>query len=384
MPRVTFIDKTQNVPYDNGKNNASDVNDLKKGINTIYIKGQYYASDYGLVADGVTDNTAAFQAMINDVATKTIASEIYFDYGVYLISGQTLQDVWTGGANAIIQLPQNPLSNPMIVITFKGAVHPLISHFVWNGDPLRHGTVFKATFTNPTDNRDAAIFAGTSYNASNQEPNQNHVQLNIIDIICECPYDPKFTFFNLRYQMANRMENVIIYGGSTSLASSCYANAPVNDYAYGVKLPEENHTPNNPMDNVRVMGFYNGYMMSECMATRGVRASGCRRGFHMIFGWHISVHFDLHVYWCPIGIFCEQSRMNHIHKLRIFGYSVEHKGTVAGGGDWMNNVADVYDAENFLKGDMVYSSLQAGIGVSNFVKVGGTYFKCTAIEDVAV
>lgn len=349
-----------------GTNNSS--------IGMLSLYGQYFAKNYGLVGDGTTDDTAAFQAMIDDVSNKG-GGIIYFEAKTYLIAG-ALQD--TSLSNSQIKLPAVALTSQMITITLMGVQSPPLQFFIWNDLPITNSyTAFKTTLTGATGT--ASVFSGPY--SSTIDPTQNNVQLNLINLVCIAPPNPSFTFFNLKYQQANTTQNVLIYAGTTN---GYNVTQPTNTNAYGYKFPDENHTPNTIIDNLRIMGFYWGMQMSESIFAKGVRISSCYKAIDCVFGYHISVFYDLAVYGCAYGICSSASRNDNKNRLRVIGYGMEHAPSNKG---WLQNIADIYDPNNYLLGDLVYVSVLGGFGntsnAASFVKNGGANFLCTPLGSIA-
>ena len=79
--------------------NASNLNGIVNSFNNKSLNGQ----DFGMIGDGNTDNTAAFQAAIN--ATMTNGGTLYVPAGNYLITGQ----INLPNNNATHAAQQNPL-----------------------------------------------------------------------------------------------------------------------------------------------------------------------------------------------------------------------------------------------------------------------------------
>ena len=108
------------------------------------------AEDIGLVGDGVTDNTAALQAWLDDVSAAKVNSTLLVPDGLYIFSG-ALQD--TGRRNAQITLPIAAITDHAYSVTIKG-YHP-IPYIPWPdvSIPVPKGPIFRSTLASGSGTR---------------------------------------------------------------------------------------------------------------------------------------------------------------------------------------------------------------------------------------
>lgn len=84
--RITYTDKVQSIVNplpDVNQWKADDANEVKNSVNTLYnnTMGWYNVTSYGLVGDGTTDNSTAFQSIID---SAPLGSVMYFPAGTYM------------------------------------------------------------------------------------------------------------------------------------------------------------------------------------------------------------------------------------------------------------------------------------------------------------
>ena len=96
----------------------------------------YNVKDYGLAGDGVTDDTASLQSIIDRIAVTQRNSVIYFpDEGPYLIAGPLLER-----DNCQVRFPKVGLNGKQYTLTLKGCNRPTFSPSAYATVPLPAGT----------------------------------------------------------------------------------------------------------------------------------------------------------------------------------------------------------------------------------------------------
>ena len=318
--------------------------------------GWFNVKAYGLVGNGTTDDTVAFQNLINLVVTAG-GGRIYFPRGTYLIAGP-LQD--TGGGNAQILLPVRNDADPPLVLEFIGETTP--PTWLWEGGPPTGAgfSVIKSTLTGGSGT--AALIGGARHPLSELS---NMIMPNFRDLIFETPPNPSFTVLNLIEQTGNRIERVLIHDGSITESQ----DEPTNANAYGVKLPPTNHSSRIWLDNLHVVGFYTGVKFGE-LTQGSFIAQGCKRAVELPFAHHPCTMEFLGIYGCQYGIYATDAgeRAMYVELLSLqddTGYAQP----------WQSPIADIYDPSNLIRGRFNWYNVRAGIGIQHsIIKDGGINF----------
>lgn len=330
--------------------------------------GWYDVTDYGLVGDGITDNTDSLQALV-ELVTVAGGGTVYFPQGVFVIAGALKS---TSNGNAQIVFPTVALSSPTVTVTFKGYQPPPNQFFTSSVLPVAGFTTIKSTLTGASGA--AACISGDYINTNSGLGLQTNIVVNVYDLIFQAPGNPGFTMLNLQYFQGNSMNNVLVHTGSVKLNS---ITEPTNTNAYGIKYPEVSHTPGNLIGRVDVWGFYYGVRLSELTIAQNISAWGCKYAVGAAFGWHTNKIGVLGIYWCQNGIKALGGTTpyggDNLHRLRVDVIQIEHAN--GGGASWQNHVYDVDDASNWLKGDAFYQTITGGLAEGfTFAKNGGAGF----------
>lgn len=362
------------------KNGAGDYVLMQRGgaLKRIVKKdflGEYDALQYGLVCDGSTDDSAAFQALINLVVAAG-GGTILFPEGQTVIAG-ALQD--TGNGNAQICFPAVALTAQTVTVTLKGRRPPPTQFPSGSIVPRVGYSTIKSTLTGASGT--AACISGTYITAS-PFGNQTNIQLNLENLIFEAPVNPTFTMINcLNFQGFDFWRNILIHTGSVDLIAP---PQPTHTNSYAFKVPEVNHTCFNFLQNVMVHHFYWGGRLAECNTVIGYRSYACFKSLEIAGSYHTSIITDYGCYWGPYGIVATGGPADGMGRIRVLLAGHEMAYTPAGAASWQLQVNMVDDASNFLRGDMVYQVVQGGVGESNssFVKNGGAKFLTTPLDGI--
>jgi len=340
-----------------------------------HLAGEYYnAKGYGLVGDGVTNDTAALQSLIDQLAALG-GGKIYFPPGTYLISGP-LQE--TSGRNAQILLPIVPTASAPVTIELIGALAPTTQFYV--GSPLPPPTGYSIIKSTLTGGSGTAAFIGGIESGADL---WNNVQLVVRDLVFQAPPNPSFTAFNCFDLMGSHFERVLIHTGSLDVNTIA---EPTNSNAVGIKLAPSNHSTGSQLNVVNVYGFYVGMQDGELVETHA-NFVACNRGVVVPFTYHLSTYRHLGVFNCAHGIVAAGPGASGIsgddgtHYMRVFACAAERTNSSMGLGQaWQERVADLHDSGNLLKGDLKWLTVRAGVGNDHsFVKVGGTGITTTEI-----
>jgi len=321
--------------------------------------GVYIATDFGLTGNGTTDDTAAFQALIDTLAAAG-GGTIYFPPGDYLIAG-VLQD--TSGANAQIVLPSIlDTGAAAVVISLVGALSPPTQFF---GDPsilpsgVKGFSVIKTTLTGGTGT--ASVIAGKVPAGSTIF---NNVVVNTRDLIFQGVPNPTFRMLNLESTTGCYIERTLIHAGRLGQNIS----QPLHDNSYGIILPPVSHSARSKVDGLQVWGYYWGIRSGE-LTDGSASVWSCTQGIELRFAYHPSIFTMLGLYGCANGIVCDDPT-GPVY-LRVLLCDIEHSNN----GSYQDGAADVYDPANVIHGDMKWLAVKSGVGnIHTLVKTGGTNF----------
>jgi hypothetical protein len=324
----------------------------------------YNVADYGLVGDGTTDNTTALQTLVNTVVAAG-GGTIFFPKGKYLFSGP-LQE--TANANSVIKFPSVPMTQPCVVVKFKGVLPPPIQFFNFSNQVPEAGySVLKCTLTGGTGT--ASFISGTTEVIALDGTTQNNIAFHVEDLIFEAPPNPSFTMIHMQKHQANIMKNVLIHCGTVNLDNIVQ---PTHSHAYGFTCPEWSHTPFNYYENVIVFGYYWGTRISENTTFNGVRMWKCYKGVACASGYHKNNILDIGIYHTPYPFVAVGGSPDNICRMNVLHYDMEVKL----GGEWYAQVYEVDDPNNWIKGFIYYMPVTAGTGENSnlFSKNGGRNF----------
>lgn len=308
--------------------------------------------DYGAKVDGVTDDTAAWQAALNAAGVsggRIISSKS----GVSVIAG-ALQD--PTGANAQLTLPQvNYVTAKNVTIVIEGPTPPPNVFSVIGATPLPDAhLVLKSTLT--TGN--GALLGGVG--PSGTTAGFTNVTLRMENATFRMPADPTNSALDLRRVACVDLDNIIVD------ASNYYCegiSAQTIASSFGIRLPGNNNGAHTRLGQVDVIGYYNGYEFAEHTFGQYVAAWACRKAFTFLSTNHASKFQRLASYHCQRGIVSTGT-----HYVDIDQYDIEHAST----GTWVP-VNDVDDASNYLHGTLWWHVVLANSGIdATFTKNGGT------------
>lgn len=319
---------------------------------TSFDLGWYIATDHGLTGDGVTDDTAALQALI-DTVTAAGGGTIYFPAGTYLIAGP-----FVAPTSSQIALPTVLEADPFVGIHLIGAL-PVSTSF-WtvstNSPTGAPYSVIKSTATGGTGVN--AIFRGkmdvgaTFY---------NNLVMRYTNLIIACPANPTFTAIDMTEDLGGWVDDCLIYAGTIDLDA---LTEPTNSNSYAIKLPGLNHSSGTKVTGLGVTGFYYGIQDGEAAQLDNVAIQGCRVALAEVYTGYPGMHGFISIAYCPyaIAMLSAQARYLSIRQLDI---EAAHAPQAA----WQTTVNHCDDASNFLFGSVQWFG---GTGVPSIIKNGGT------------
>jgi len=311
-------------------------------------------ADYGLAGDGVTDDTAALQSIIDRIAVTQRNSVIYFpEEGPYLISG-ALQD--TDRSNCQIRFPTVGINGKQYTITLKGGSRPTFSPSAYASVPLPAGTRIKSTLTqgggvSPCMFGGLGPHGGDNFECSYMVP-------GFENILIQTPSNPILTAVDFYHFTNTYFKDVsVIAGDSQSVLASI---APTTPGSYGVRQPTHSSGINQRVEGtLQILGFYNGIHVGEGAIINDLGLWSCRYALNYEFAHGQSFINRCIVGWCPTTI-----RVTGQHCMRISELDVERwvpgQGGVASA--WYDFLTDLIDGDDVAYGEIVYRTVIANVG----------------------
>ena len=305
------------------------------GTSSGAVPWSYAKADGGLVGDGATNDTAAFQAWITSVtAAGTKSGWFFFEPGTYLISG-ALQD--TGAFNGQILLPNVSTASAQITLTFQGPEHPPFA--VSGALPAPAGyAILKSNLTGAAGT--AAVISG----GNGTWPTKNNICVVVQDLVCVSPTNPTMTFWNLQITQGGSRRGLFI---TTTDWAVTPTTQPTNSNSYGIKLPQWGQT-NGSLEEIMVGGHYTGILQGELCDTHAI-VGQCARAIEFPFSEHAS-KLHLHYTACTYGIYVTGA---HIATIWLDSEHFTQPTYPA----WLDTLYDLYDPSNYMTADLDWFSL---------------------------
>ena len=316
---------------------------------------EYDMRDY-LAGDGVTDDTAALQAVLDQVGVDKENSTLYFDNATYIIGGP---HQLIGTQTAQLVLPQIPKIVKQYTIKFKGHSTPACSPSAIFNAERPSGTCLKSTLTTGFGNFMAGY--GPADAATN---NANFLHVEMEDMIFEMPPNPSSHCLNFDSITSVGLRNIIVETGG--VLDTLRATQPTIT-TYGIRLPKVSLGICQKLEGeINVFGFWTGILMGELTNAENIGVWWCIRGIEFPFTYLVSRINRYLMFHTQYGIYFTEGHC----PMYITNFASERK---VGSGDWRNTVAEVYDPSNWGQGEIIWSTTleQTGI-IHDFDVVGGT------------
>lgn len=327
---------------------------------TRYRTREYDARNY-LAGDGVTDDTAALQAIFTAIDTDSENATIYFDNATYLIAG-ALQD--GSRRNAQLLLPTVAINEQQYTVQLIGHSVPACSPSGYEPIVLPRGTRIKSTLAAGSGSDPSVISGRGPSGGYLDEVNYLHIEFE--NIVFETIPNPTYSCVNLRRFTSVAVTNCVIAAGP--YMDVVRATQPTSTGSYGLILPQFNCGICQRLEGqVNVFGFYIGVRCGELMHAENLGVWWCQRGLEFPFSYHASLIDRLLVFWCPYGAVWMDD-----HPVEIQQWDNEH--TLAGESRWFATIADVSDPANHAYGEIKWLSVRASFGrESVFTVLGGMH-----------
>lgn len=332
--------------------------------------GVFWPESFGAAGDGVTDDTAAFQATIDAVAAAG-GGVISLAAKTYIIAG-ALAD--TSLSNSQLVLPKVGPSGTLIAIRFLGVV----AGQPWPSDSDK-GTIIRSTLATGS-----GAMIGCRANNGSGTGSQNQIAHNAMswisfqaeNIIFRSPANPTNSCLDFRFIPNLQMRNcrIDVMNVSRAILSGVIPDItctePTTSTSYGLLAPIE-FMPNLVMlENIEIAGYYNGMRWGELVTADNLTFACCKVAIEMRGAAHGSKAGTLLFVTCKELIkalgsdpFLTSVNTNVIDVQQM---AIENSsGTMA----WSTTTSHINDPNNYLIGDIKWASIFAPL------KVGGANLK---------
>lgn len=324
---------------------------------------------FGAKGDGVTDDTAAFQAAI-DTITNT-GGIINIPSGIFFINGNFVLPPGSKSMTNFSQLhlpARDLVTQNILTFWFKGVARPTLNT-VWTTNSLpvapTNGSIILTTKT-PISPFYSWIGSGA--------PSTSPYTLSAIYTIFEnldirLTDNPQASGMNLSKIAQATVRNCIIEtgtgGGNQSQSVS---------NVYGLITPEINNWVISEVYNVDIRGFHCGAMFNEHTDADDIRFWLCPVAMQFPGGTH-AIHIGHSVVTgCTRGVIGGLPG-GFVQRITWDSYAVEHSilttNNTAGDSRWANSLIDFDDTNSVLRGIVHFAAVQSGAGANDTFVIGG-------------
>ena len=305
---------------------------------------------YGADPTGAADSTVEIQDAI-DAAEAAMGGIVYFPAGIYTVNG-ALQD--TSRSNSQLLLPlRHCVSDEQITIVFMGCRPPPPIMSVVGATPVPEAhSIIQGTLNSGT----GALLGGRGPSGSFADLTLVHVVMR--DLAIRMPSNPALTALDLSHAVSFDVDNVVVDVGSYYVQG---LTEPTTTTSYGLRVPKNGNGAFTRLGAVNVIGFYKGYQFAEHTTGGQVAAWGCKVAAEFIAADHAS-HFSRFM-----AVHCEKVlTATGTHYVDIEQLNVEH----AASGWWVTD-QDIDDPSNYLRGNVRWHVVLAGVGVDSTFTING-------------
>lgn len=305
--------------------------------------------EYGAVADGVTDNTAAFTACLQAVIDAG-GGRMYLPAGVY--RGRIL--IPTVGAKKWVSLEIVGESQPASIFGTVGR---------WTLGETN-------TVVQCLEQSGPAVISAGPGGAAPATFSGVHVVLRDLEV--RTYPDPQIGGIDLEWAQQCRIENVIVNAGVYNVQ----APQPTHE-TNGLVTPAINNGALTILHNVIVTGFHTGIVVNEHTDGDHVVVASNIHGLSFAQAYHASRFGRVGAYRCTNSL-----TVTGTHGFSIEQLNIEHAGPNQTDDDnaWQATVYDINDPDNRGVADITYWVVEGNVGISDqFTRNGGASIRARRI-----
>lgn len=338
----------------------------------------FNALENGLTGDGVTDDTAALQALINTISVSGKDATIFFPAGIYIIGG-ALQDVAL--SNSQIVLPKISKADGMRTLRFLGASPAAQS---W---PTDSGSILNSTLAagNGSIIGVRCNWGGATTNALLEVQNaMTFLTFVTENMTVRAVANPTLSGVDHRFihrpvMRHCRIDVEGITTGPGSITPDVFCAEPTTAASYGLLTPIGGVPSIAIYEDLTVMGYYNGMRWGELVTANNLLFGGLKLGIEFTAGGHPSYAGKL------LFVTCKELMRATGHDPFVVNPSIDTNivhiqqldyENSSGLMPWSTTTDHVNDPNNFLRGDIKW---QAGEGYS-FVRTGAVHVKFSRLD----
>lgn len=322
--------------------------------------------EYGAVADGATDDTAAINAAVEAAfayaqANETSYAEVYFPPSPfpYLLSSATTK----GGAklgNAQIGIPIQDNDARKVTLVFRGAFDASSMPY-WEQDAqVRWGTTLRTTLTGQTVDSSwgvPSVIGGPAVSGTEAvyDGNDfNNVLLRFEGIGLLTPKNPSVAGLDFRSLAQLQVNNSSVMAHYSATGPGDLQGSAENDWSFGMFTPR--HTNNDLLiiDNFSTYGQYSGLSVGEHAWVNRTASIYCHDGVILYAqqpNIHSSAFGSISVEASENGIWCIAGDENG-YPIHVSAISMETIGT-----------SHIKDPNNALTGEIHLTKLDGPTGI---------------------
>jgi hypothetical protein len=296
---------------------------------------------YNAAGDGVTDDTAVIQDIIDDLALAGGGTIAFPDEGPYLIAGPLLDPT---RRNAQILLPAvDCRDSRQFAIVFEGYAPVDVCTASVYQIPMPHGSRLKSTLAAGSGTQPSVICGwgppGSPYpNPPWEETSYIHVEFR--NMILETVPNPSYSFLNLKRVMSVTLQDTLVIAGQ--YFDTMRMTEPTVTTSYGMILPDNVRGEAVFMrGNINVFGFYNGIGWPELCVADMVSCLACKVGLVIPESNHPSIVQRYLSWFCTRG-----AVVTGQHRLHVLQWDTERGPT----GVWYRTQYELDDPSNLLVG----------------------------------
>lgn len=328
-------------------------------VNRLKLFTTWYdaVADGGMVGDGVTDNTAALQALLDLIDSLDTDATIFFPAGTYIIAG-ALTD--TSFSNSQIVLPKRSISQSMITIRLLGA-SPAAQ--AW---PTEAGSILKSTLASGNG---SMIGVKCNWGSATTNPALDaHNRMTFIMFVDEnmtfrLPANPTNSGLDLRFvhrekHINSRIDVVGITAGAGPITPDLLCTEPTTASSYGLLTAMDYIGSATIIENLTIEGYYNGMRWGELVNANNLTIGATKIGIEVRGASHPSSSQKILFVSTAIPIkalgrdpYFTNLTGTDYNTLDIQQLDIENSSALMA---WAATTAHISDAGNLLRGDIYW------------------------------
>lgn len=319
----------------------------------VSVSGVAHIKDFGAKVDGTTDDTAAWQTVLDNIATMGGDATIIVPRGVSIISGG-LQD--TSASNSQLVLPKQLDIDHQISIRIVGET-PAGTRGL-----ARAGSIIRSTLGSGT----GSLFGVKTTATQAGVTGISFLSMYMQDVAIQTAANPTISALDFRYIPNGALRNVQI-----NAAPDADIVEPTTSTSYGLKTPVNNLPDLFLLDNVQVQGFYSGILAGELIRGTTVVVDLCKLAVEMGENYH-ALSFDFLLVTNSVQALKKTGSGAVILNIELLDIDQN-----VGGEWWDYGGEDLSDPDNLVCGRAFAQTVVQDEGaaqIGEFVKDGGKNF----------